>query len=139
MNDKAVCRIVGAHDKDEIKQIAAAYDKKYGVTLKGVVASKCKGDYKRLAVAWIDLPDQLAQPDKRIELPHIEKAAEEAAAESAAAGDAAGAAVDDEISDEDDVPYHDSNGRTRPLPVYPVAAAAAVLWLPRLRCCGCRY
>ena len=49
-NDKAVCRIVGAHDKDEIKQIAAAYDKKYGVTLKSAISSECRGNYKRLAV-----------------------------------------------------------------------------------------
>ena len=29
----------------------------------------CTGDYKRLAVAWVSLPDQLAQPEKLIEVP----------------------------------------------------------------------
>ena len=28
VDDKAVCRIIGAHDKDEIRQIAASYEKK---------------------------------------------------------------------------------------------------------------
>ena len=64
-----VCRIVGGHDKDEIKEIAAAYDKKYGVTLKSDINRTCKGNYKRLAVAWVDLADQLAQPDKLIQIP----------------------------------------------------------------------
>ena len=41
-NDQAVCRIVGAHDKDEIKLIAAAYDSKYGVSLKSAIAAECR-------------------------------------------------------------------------------------------------
>jgi len=64
-----ICRIVGAHDKDEIKEIAQAYDDRYGRRLKSDIAAHCKGNYKRLAVAWVDLPDQLQQPDKLITLP----------------------------------------------------------------------
>ena len=49
-SDRTVCRIVGAHDKDEIKAIAAAYDDKYGQTLKSAIQQHCTGDYRRLAV-----------------------------------------------------------------------------------------
>ena len=31
MDDKAICRLVGAQDKDEIAKIAHAYEEKYGV------------------------------------------------------------------------------------------------------------
>lgn len=68
-SDRTVCRIVGAHDKDEIRLIAAAYDDKYGRKLATDISTNCTGNYKRLAVAWISLPDQLAQPDSQIELP----------------------------------------------------------------------
>ena len=37
VDHKKVCRIIGAHDKEAIKEIAEAYDKKYGVTLKTAV------------------------------------------------------------------------------------------------------
>ena len=95
-NELVVCRILGAHDKDEIKEIKAKYEEKYDTTLKLAISSKCKGNYKRLAVAWVDLPDQLEQPAKKIELPtneEISKAGEE--------GRKATSKVDDEISDDD--------------------------------------
>jgi len=76
-SDRAVCRIIGAHDKDEIKDIAAAYDDKYGVRLWKAVDKHCSGDYKRLAIAWIKLPDQLEQPDNLIDLPDDEPAGDE--------------------------------------------------------------
>ena len=58
VDDKAVCRIVGSHDKDEVSKIAASYEKKYGTSLKAAITDACQGDYRRLAVAWVDLPDQ---------------------------------------------------------------------------------
>jgi len=67
--NESICRIIGAHDKDEIKAIAAAYDDRYGIRLKTDVDKECKGNYKRLAVAWIDLADQMAQPEDLIVLP----------------------------------------------------------------------
>jgi hypothetical protein len=117
VNDKQVCRIVGAHDKDEIKAIAAAYDKKYGVTLKSAISSSCEGNYKRLAVAWVDLKDQLAQPEKKVEF-NKEDAAPEAADETKATG----SAVDDEISDEDDSPPSDHD------PASPMFKAKLANW-----------
>jgi len=78
-SDRAVCRIIGAHDKAEIKAIAAAYDDKYGERLPSAIEKHCTGDYRRLAVAWIKLPDQLEQPEDLIELPKPE--VEEAAAD----------------------------------------------------------
>ena len=59
--DEAVCRILGCNDKKDVREIAAAYDKKYGKTLKAAIASECSGDYKRLLTAWIGLPDLLEQ------------------------------------------------------------------------------
>jgi len=98
-NDETVCRIVGAHDKEEIKKIAAAYDKKYGISLKAAITNECKGNYKRLAVAWVDLPDQLEQPEKLVELKKVQ---EEVEATDTAGDGGAGQTFDDEISDEDD-------------------------------------
>jgi len=121
IDDKKVCRIIGAHDKDEIKKIAKAYDDKYGITLKSAVSNKCKGDYRRLAVAWIDLPDELAQPDKMIALPKLEAdvAADESAAEASVD---TGKSFDDEISDEDDVVT------SRPDPTSAMYKAKVALW-----------
>ena len=67
--NESVCRMIGAADKDEIKAIAAAYDDRYGVRLKTEVEKECDGNYARLAVAWIDLPNQMAQPEELIKLP----------------------------------------------------------------------
>jgi len=122
VDDKKVCRIIGAHDKDEIKLIAAAYDTKYGLSLKSAVTNAIKGDYRRLAVAWIDLPDQLAQPEKKIELPKVEaEMAENDADASRARGDT-GTQFDDEISDEDDVVT------SRPDPTSAMYKAKVSLW-----------
>ena len=43
------------------------YEKKYSTTLKDAISDACSGNYKRLAVAWVDLTDQIAQPEKIIE------------------------------------------------------------------------
>ena len=72
-NDDAVCRILGAHDKEEVRQIAEAFERKYSTPLKAAIADNCQGNYKRLAVAWVDLPDQLAQPARKIEVPTAEE------------------------------------------------------------------
>uniref|UniRef100_A0A7S2GKX4 Annexin n=1 Tax=Haptolina brevifila TaxID=156173 RepID=A0A7S2GKX4_9EUKA len=77
--ERTVCRIVGAHDKDEIKAIALAYDDKYGTRLKTDIDAHTSGNFKRLAVAWIDLPDQLEQPAEQIVLPVLEEDARAAA------------------------------------------------------------
>uniref|UniRef100_A0A7S2BC38 Annexin n=1 Tax=Haptolina brevifila TaxID=156173 RepID=A0A7S2BC38_9EUKA len=69
VSNEVICRIIGAHDKAEIKAIALAYDDKYGTRLKTDVAEACDGNYKRLAEAWIDLPDQMAQPEDLLKLP----------------------------------------------------------------------
>ena len=105
-NDKAVCRIIGAHDKEEMKAIAAAYDKKYGVRLKVAIASECSGNYKRLAVAWVDLIDQLEQPQKKIELPSKESVPDATASDGRAATNRV--VDDDEISENDDAPDDDA-------------------------------
>ena len=97
-NEKVVCRILGAHDKDEVKEIKAKYEKKYDVTLKSVISNKCKGNYKRLAVAWVDLPDQLEQPAKKI----VVTTAEEISAAGHEYVAAPKPAFDDEISDNDE-------------------------------------
>jgi len=115
VDDQTVCRIIGAHDKEEIAKIAKAYDKKYGFLLKTAVTNKCAGNYKRLAVAWIDIPDQLAQPEKLVELP-IENVSE------AAQGGDVGKSYDDEISDEDDVML------SRPDPAGGLFKAKLALW-----------
>ena len=99
-SDRTVCRIIGGHDKAEIRQIASAYDDKYGVTLKSDIQRHCKGDYRRLAVAWLDLPDQLEQPSKLIELPRVEEP-EEIAAGILIPED------DDEDEDDEDEEYDD--------------------------------
>ncbi|KAJ1451575.1 hypothetical protein M885DRAFT_529486 [Pelagophyceae sp. CCMP2097] len=68
-SDRAVCRIVGSHDKYDVKRIAASYDAKYGRALHDDIVSECSGNYKRAAVAWITLPDTLAEPDGTVVLP----------------------------------------------------------------------
>jgi len=98
VNEKVICRILGAHDKDEIKKIAASYEKKYNVPLKSMLSDKCEGQYKRLAVAWVDLPDQLAQPDKKIHIP----TSNEMADDSKVAQKASETNLDNEISEDDD-------------------------------------
>ena len=90
--DRTICRILGAHDKPEVRSIAQAYDEKYGVTLKSMLQEKCSGNYKRLAVAWIDLDDQLEQPEKKIELPPMAEVEPEVSAPVAVAATAATAA-----------------------------------------------
>lgn len=94
--NKAVCRIVGAADKADIRAIAASYEEKYGEELKGAISSAIRGNYKRLAVAWVDLPDQLAQPDKPIEVPKTDEELEAEAEAKAAREEAMRAAYSEE-------------------------------------------
>ena len=51
------------------RRIAAAFEAKYDTSLKIELSSHLKGGCKRLAVAWVELPDQLEQPEHKIELP----------------------------------------------------------------------
>eukprot|EP00966_Prymnesium_polylepis_P319913 7376329-Prymnesium_polylepis.1 len=76
-NDRSVCRILGGHSKAEVQRIAAAYEDKYSVPLKDDLRKELSGDYKRLAIAWVDLPDQLAQPRRMCKLPRAEPPASE--------------------------------------------------------------
>ena len=96
-----MCRILGAHDKDDAQEIAAAYEKKYDTPLKADLAKHCKGNYKRLAVAWIDLPDQLEQPTKTIKLSVDEELEDAAARGSVVLADNSGD-HDDDLDDDDD-------------------------------------
>ena len=70
--------------------------KKYGEELKGAISSAIRGNYKRLAVAWVDLPDQLAQPDKPIEVPKTDEELEAEAEAKAAREEAMRAAYSEE-------------------------------------------
>ena len=122
VDDKKVCRIIGAHDKDEIRKIAEKYDTKYGLSLKSALTNAIKGDYRRLAVAWVDLPDELAQPDKKIELPKLQAEMDANNEENAKPSNNTGQAIDEEISDEDDVVT------SRPDPTSAIYKAKVNLW-----------
>ena len=104
-NDKAVCRIIGAHDKDEIREIASAFERKYGITLKKAITVEIRGNYKRLAVAWVDLIDQLEQPQKRIAIPTKDEVPDNEDPARTSVAMAMRAADDeiDEISEDDEV------------------------------------
>ena len=67
--DRAVCRILGCHDKKDVVEIAAAFERKYGLPLKDAIKKECSGNYKTLLVAWISLPDLLAQPEETVQVP----------------------------------------------------------------------
>ena len=101
--ERTVCRIVGAHDKDEIKAIAAAYDDRYGIRLKTSIDQHINGDCKRLAVAWVDLPDQLEQPQDKIELPELPEE-EKAAAAAKEAEEDKQAEEDEDFEEVEDPP-----------------------------------
>ena len=68
-SDKVVCRVLGGSDKCDALAIAAAYKRKYGTVLKDGIRKECSGNYKRIAQAWVTLPDALADPDEPIEIP----------------------------------------------------------------------
>ena len=36
-----------------------AWQRKYGKPLRAMIRSECSGDYKRLAIAWVTVPDEL--------------------------------------------------------------------------------
>jgi len=68
-SDKVVCRVLGGSDKPDALAIAAAYKRKYGTVLKDGIQKECSGKYKRVAQAWVTLPDALEDPEAPIELP----------------------------------------------------------------------
>ena len=45
------------------------YKRKYGTVLKDGIQKECSGKYKRVAQAWVTLPDALEDPEAPIELP----------------------------------------------------------------------
>ena len=67
--DRRVCRILGTHDKADVRAIAAVYESKYGTPLRQAIRAECSGDYMRLALAWVELPDSLEQPMVPVQLP----------------------------------------------------------------------
>ena len=68
-SDAVVCRVLGGHDKVDVREIAAAYERKYGTPLKDDLKAECSGNYKRVAQAWVTMPDALADPDEPVEIP----------------------------------------------------------------------
>merc|ERR1719213_129913 len=68
-SDRGVVRVLGGHDKPDVLAIAAAYQRKYTSHLKDSLKKECSGNYKRLAMAWVSVPDALADPDAPIEIP----------------------------------------------------------------------
>mmetsp|Transcript_35348 Transcript_35348/g.84481 ORF Transcript_35348/g.84481 Transcript_35348/m.84481 type:complete len:251 (+) Transcript_35348:3-755(+) len=67
--DRTVCRILGCADKQGALKIAAAFERKYAKPLRSMIKSECSGDYKRLAIAWVTMPDELEAPSEPVELP----------------------------------------------------------------------
>ena len=45
-----------------------AYEAKYGRPLRQDVKAECSGNYQRLALAWLTLPDALEQPAAPVSL-----------------------------------------------------------------------
>jgi len=85
---QVVCRILGSHDKWEVRKIAKAYESKYNLPLATVLKDNCSGDFRALAYAWVKNDDHLEQPRKRVALPDEdddEEAAPEPRASEAAA------------------------------------------------------
>jgi len=123
ISDKPVCRILGAHDKKDVQEIAIAYEKKYDTPLKADLAKYCKGNYKRLAVAWVDLPDQLEQPTKRIVLPTKESIE----------ADAKRASTEDMNEEDDDLDDDDENTDNIPNPSSPLYKAKVRKWTRKLK------
>ena len=123
-----MCRILGAHDKDEVKAIALAFEKKYNETLARVLTATLKGNYKRLAVAWIDLPDQLGQPQKKIEVPSKdEDAGSIAGAIALSSGFHKATELDNEISEDDELVSRDHK------PSEPLYRAKVGMWTSKYR------
>ena len=111
-SDRVVCRVLGGHDKADVLAIAKRYHEKYGKHLKDSLKSECSGNYKRVAMAWVSLPDALADPDAPIEIP------EDTPDEVEIAPMAADDAENDELPTPPPSPAH--------VPQYAQPAAAAV-------------
>ena len=58
-NDYAVVRILGSHDKNELKLIADHYLEVYGQTLVEALKSELSGCFRKAAIAWVGIPDPL--------------------------------------------------------------------------------
>ena len=126
-NDRRVCRILGAHDKDEVKAIALAFEKKYNETLARVLTATLKGNYKRLAVAWVDLPDQLGQPQKKIEVPSKAEVPVDAGAIALSSGFHKATELDNEISEDDELVSRNHK------PTDPLYRAKVGMWTSKYR------
>ena len=60
--------MLGGSDKCDALAIAAAYQRKYTTVLKDGIKKECSGNYKRLAQAWVTLPDALEDPEAPIDV-----------------------------------------------------------------------
>jgi hypothetical protein len=60
-------------NKDDVRAIADAYERKYSEPLASTLKRECSGRYKKLAIAWVSVPDALDEPNKPIEVPLVEK------------------------------------------------------------------
>jgi len=122
-DDKAVCRILGCADKKDALKIAEAWEKKYGKPLREMIKSECSGDYKRLAIAWCTVPDELEAPNEPIELPSEEEedATELIEDEEEAAEPEPEVPAAEEPTEKDDPEAAPPEGNTIPVayPVYP--------------------
>jgi Annexin len=58
-NDEGVVRVLGSHDKNELKLIADHYLEVYGQTLVEALKSELSGCFRKAAIAWVGVPDPL--------------------------------------------------------------------------------
>ncbi|KAH8072189.1 hypothetical protein JL720_11231 [Aureococcus anophagefferens] len=117
-SDASSAARLGGHDKAGVLAIAKRYHEKYGKHLKDSLKSECSGNYKRVAMAWVSLPDALADPDAPIEIP------EDTPDEVEIAPMAADDAENDELPTPPPSPAH--------VPQYAQPAAAAVPARPQM-------
>lgn len=101
--DRVVCRILGCNDKATVKLIAASYERKYGKPLAASIKSECSGNYKRCAISWIVLPDELVDlPDAPLTAPEDMPSEEERPMEAAAPPPPPPKADGDDVDSEDE-------------------------------------
>jgi Annexin len=58
-NDEGVVRVLGSHDKNELKLIADHYLEVYGQTLVEALKSELSGCFRKAAIAWVSVADPL--------------------------------------------------------------------------------
>lgn len=74
-----IIRIIGTLEKEDALEVASAYERKYQTPLRESLRQECSGRYKKLAIAWVTVPDALETPNEPLEVPDEEVTAEEEA------------------------------------------------------------